>query len=155
MESSLPAARGGEEGRRPLPVPGDRTSLQQRVEAHLPPPSPPSWTQEEQLPRLCEEAREGGPGSEAVSQPGGAPPPAKTPSRTETETWVASGLNTRRWPLNSPVPHFYKGFPVPCKHCTSPLSPHTSPHCGHRVKGQGRGSPRRIPHPGTRSTAPR
>ena len=117
---------------------GRASSKGQRPTCH-PPGLPPG--RKESSSRLCEEAREGGPGSEAVSQPGGAPPPVKTPSRTETETRVASGLNTRRRPLNSLVPRFYRGFPVPCKHCTSALSPPPSPHCGHRVKGQGGGPP--------------
>lgn len=85
------------------------------------------------------------------SQEGPLPP--QTPSRTETETRVGSGLNTQRWLLNSLAPHFHKGFPVPCKHCTPPLSPHTSPHCGHGVKGRGGGG--RPEEPRIQALAPR
>lgn len=121
------------------PGTGRASSSGQRPTCPPPSPSPPSWTQGEWLSHLVKKLERVALARKLFcSQEGPLPP--QTPSRTETETRVGSGLNTQRWLLNSLAPHFHKGFPVPCKHCTPPLSPHTSPHCGHGVKGRGGGA---------------
>lgn len=133
-------------GQRPLPVPGDRTSLQQgqRPTCH-PAQAPPSWAQE-QLPCLCGKARRW-PWLGSISQPGGPTPPVKTPSRTETETGLRGAYTAAASQL--PVPHISTGVSLSPVN-TAPLPSHPTPRLSLWSRGErpGVGAPGANPHPG-------